>query len=74
MWHRVCREVLHSKDGSMKAKKYIVFEAGSRAGLSAEYFSVRGRNRTAGKTVVEMYCISQMQIQCIAVSPPKVRI
>lgn len=38
MWHRVCREVLHSKDGTMKAKKYIVFEAGSRAGLSAEIF------------------------------------
>lgn len=38
MWYRVCREVLHPKDGAMKTKKYIVFEAGSRAGLSAEIF------------------------------------
>lgn len=38
MWYRVCGEVLHSKDGAMKSRKYIVFEAGSRAGLSAEVF------------------------------------
>lgn len=38
MWYRVCREVLHPNDGAMKTKKYIVFEAGSRAGLSAEIF------------------------------------
>lgn len=66
MWYRVCREVLHPKDGAMKAKKYIVFEAGSRAGLSAEIFFLAWRKQNG-------WCDGQGDVLYLADADPVYR-
>lgn len=60
MLRKVCRTLLSSKDDTMK---YLVFEAGGRAGLSAELFFINRVSKDDGNSLV-MADIDTFYRQC----------